>query len=172
MAEPPGGHGGRGNQILRPGARAILLDARDRLLLFRTRVPGGAVEAWITPGGGLEPGESHEAAARRELWEETGLRDAALGPWVWSRRQSWRWGETWYDSPERFFLVRVGRLDVRPQQLGGDGARIAARAPLVERGGDRRVERRLYPARPRAAAVAAGRRRAAGRAADRGRVGR
>ena len=32
------------------------------------------VRGWELPGGQLNPGESHEAAARREVWEETGLR--------------------------------------------------------------------------------------------------
>ena len=29
---------------------------------------------WAVPGGGLEPGESPEQAARREFWEETGCK--------------------------------------------------------------------------------------------------
>lgn len=29
---------------------------------------------WYLPGGGVEKGESFAAAARREVWEETGLR--------------------------------------------------------------------------------------------------
>lgn len=40
---------------------------------------------WITVGGGLEPGESHEEAARREVREETGLTHVTLGPEVWAR---------------------------------------------------------------------------------------
>jgi 8-oxo-dGTP pyrophosphatase MutT (NUDIX family) len=31
------------------------------------------VVRWITPGGGVEPGETHEEGAIRELFEETGL---------------------------------------------------------------------------------------------------
>lgn len=62
----------------RSTARVLLTDPDGRVLLFadsdRT-VPG--FRWWITPGGGIEPGESGAEAALRELSEETGLR---LGP--------------------------------------------------------------------------------------------
>jgi 8-oxo-dGTP pyrophosphatase MutT (NUDIX family) len=62
----------------RRSARVILADCADRLLLFES---GGF---WFTPGGGIEPGETIEQAATRELWEETGLLISAdkLGPVV------------------------------------------------------------------------------------------
>lgn|GEM_PF-31314 len=37
-------------------------------------------ETWETPGGHIEPGESPEFAARRELWEETGAVEFDLRP--------------------------------------------------------------------------------------------
>jgi 8-oxo-dGTP pyrophosphatase MutT (NUDIX family) len=62
----------------RRSARVILADCADRLLLFES---GGF---WFTPGGGIEPGETTEQAAIRELREETGLVIAPeqLGPVV------------------------------------------------------------------------------------------
>jgi len=62
----------------RRSARVILADVADRLLLLES---GGF---WFTPGGGIEPGETVEQAAARELWEETGLRVSPdrLGPVV------------------------------------------------------------------------------------------
>ena len=58
---------------LRRAVRAIVLDDEDRVLLceFTNRVTGA--RWWGTPGGGIEAGESDEAALRRELLEETGL---------------------------------------------------------------------------------------------------
>lgn len=68
-------------------ARILLFDAADRLLLMKGRLPSGrdAAGAWFTVGGGAEPGESVHQAAAREVVEETGFTDVALGPVVWRR---------------------------------------------------------------------------------------
>lgn len=39
---------------------------------------------WLTPGGGVEPGETYLEGAQRELFEETGLVVDNLGKPVWS----------------------------------------------------------------------------------------
>jgi 8-oxo-dGTP pyrophosphatase MutT (NUDIX family) len=49
------------------GVRAVLIDDRKVLLVRQTYLPG-----WQLPGGGVEPGETPEAAAAREALEETG----------------------------------------------------------------------------------------------------
>ncbi len=56
----------------RPAARILLVDGRGRALLFRF-TPADRPPFWVTPGGALEPGEAYGAAARRELFEETGI---------------------------------------------------------------------------------------------------
>lgn len=53
--------------ILRHAARVLVVDSLGRVLLQQYKVPGGADVFWATPGGGLDPGETHEAAARRVL---------------------------------------------------------------------------------------------------------
>jgi len=51
------------------GVRVMVVDG-DRVLLIRhTYVPG-----WQFPGGGVDPGETVEAAGMREVMEETGYR--------------------------------------------------------------------------------------------------
>jgi 8-oxo-dGTP pyrophosphatase MutT (NUDIX family) len=53
----------------------LLIDDRDRILLFADSDPGiPGVRWWITPGGGIDDGESEAVAAVREVEEETGLR--------------------------------------------------------------------------------------------------
>ena len=104
----------RANPTLRPAARVLLIDARDRLLLFRIIGQGadGTKTVWITPGGRLEDSESHEQAAQREIEEETGLRGIDLSPCVWERLHVFCLRDIWYESRERFFVACVERHTV------------------------------------------------------------
>jgi 8-oxo-dGTP diphosphatase len=53
-------------------ADCVVFDSGGRLLLIRRRHPPFAGQ-FALPGGFVDPGETTEAAARRELVEETGL---------------------------------------------------------------------------------------------------
>lgn len=58
----------------RSTSRLIIADRDDAVLLFLTYGKDHAVPPrWITPGGGVDPGEDFLVAGVRELREETGL---------------------------------------------------------------------------------------------------
>ena len=57
--------------VRRESARVALIDREGRVLLLHAVLPDE--DWWELPGGGLEPEETHEHAALRELSEETGI---------------------------------------------------------------------------------------------------
>ncbi|NLH81748.1 MAG: NUDIX domain-containing protein [Phyllobacteriaceae bacterium] len=61
----------------RRGVSVVVLDGDAVLLVRRGRAPAAGL--WAPPGGRIEAGETSEAAARREVFEETGLEVRLIG---------------------------------------------------------------------------------------------
>lgn len=105
---------------IRQAARVLLLDCDGRALLFRFVDPVNGSPFWITPGGGLDEGETFEDAAKRELREETGIvvdekpnasasgaQAVAMGPCVWIRTIDIRYGHKRFRQHERYFPLQL-----------------------------------------------------------------
>lgn len=112
----------------RKSARAILLNEQEQVLLVRhedalpaDRSRPEVLGYWATPGGGIEDGESAVEALRRELREELGLADVAIGRRVGVR-------EVQLDLPgvgsvlshETYYVCRVSETPV----LNWDGLSV------------------------------------------------
>lgn len=94
----------------RTASRVIVVDRQDRILLFCDTDPGYPDQHWwVTPGGGIDPGESERQAAVREVAEETGLQISEsdlIGP-VARRLVHHGYSDQVLAQEETFFLVRV-----------------------------------------------------------------
>jgi 8-oxo-dGTP pyrophosphatase MutT (NUDIX family) len=100
----------------RPAARVLVLSDRQRLLLLEAQDSRVGHRWWVAPGGGLAPGETFEAAAQRELQEETGL-VLPIGRWVWTRRHVFIWEGRRHDQYERYFVATTTEVPLTPSKL-------------------------------------------------------
>jgi ADP-ribose pyrophosphatase YjhB (NUDIX family) len=97
------------SQVTTPriGARVLLLDEHDRVLLMHARDPDDPDHHWWElPGGGLDPCETLEQAAMREVAEETGIELNQLGPQVWIRESRFRYRNRDHHRIDHVFLAR------------------------------------------------------------------
>ena len=127
----------------RTAVRVIVITDDDHVLLFADTDPGvPGVHWWVTPGGGVDPGETERQTGVRELFEETGLRvaeDALVGPLA-RRRVQHGYSDQVLDQTETFYLVRTPRFEVDiaghtpEEQLTLQGHRWWPRAELADAG--------------------------------------
>jgi TDG/mug DNA glycosylase family protein len=99
--------------VERDAVRALVLDRQGRVLLVRFWGPGRDRSWWGSPGGGIEPGESHEQALSRELLEEIGLEELEVGPLLFEHVGQFPWAKRLYRQRNVTYLVRVEEHEPR-----------------------------------------------------------
>ena len=82
-------------------AAAVLHDAEGRILVGQRPAGKTLAGLWEFPGGKLEPGEAAEAALRRELFEELGIRVQSCRPLM----------QLQYEYPERYVELLVWTVE-------------------------------------------------------------
>ena len=105
------------------GARAVVLDEKNRILMIRQRHEGRDI--WMVPGGAVEDGEDAAQAAIREVKEETGL-DVGIG------RLLWHVEEVSEERGQRFVNFFLASVTGGGLKLGADPERADAGQVLKE----------------------------------------
>ncbi|MET8845977.1 NUDIX domain-containing protein [Amycolatopsis sp. NPDC004625] len=120
---------------LRVGARVLLLNHDDEVLLIHARDPDNPDHHWWElPGGGRDPGEELEDTARREIAEETGLVVDEIGRKLWTRESRFTYRGRAHHRLDHVYLARTDR----------DAPQVALRHTANERVG--LIERRWWSA--------------------------
>ena len=78
--------------------------------MLRFRNPFGGKDVWLTPGGGIHPGEDDLTALHREVWEETGLRLPNDLPLIWRREHTYPLRDEQVRQSEDIYFARVARF--------------------------------------------------------------
>lgn len=111
----------------REATRVMLVNPRGETLLLRfsSRIlpdveAQGFSHFWGQPGGALEGGESLEDCARREVLEETGLKNITLGEPIASREFPLQLASGWHQAVEHYYLVRCEHFEPQLDALTAD----------------------------------------------------
>lgn len=106
----------------RETARIMLVDEQNRIFLLKTHFDPevGLPPRWLTPGGGIDSGESTLQAAVRELYEETGktVNPEDLGEPVLVASGRWDWadGLNYHTYTDTIYELKV--LNFQPDTSG------------------------------------------------------
>ncbi len=106
--------------LKRKSARVVLLNDLDQIYLINSVDPVDASKGswWELPGGGIDPGERSAETVKRELWEEGGIRDAVIGPVVWTQHVEFDFGGYHFDQDEVIHIARTTERSIgRPRGL-------------------------------------------------------
>ena len=99
--------------VHRATGRVLLSNQAGEYLFLLTHFDPevGLPPRWITPGGGIDPGETAVETAARELFEETGLKThlEELGELIqeFSGRWDWADGENFHTYTDYFYEYQV-----------------------------------------------------------------
>lgn len=95
----------------RPSARLLVLDEQNCVLLFKFVFKDGVLagkDFWATPGGAVNAGETFEEAAKRELFEETGIRIDSVDTHIAERQFVLTMPDGEHVAAhEKFFVIRT-----------------------------------------------------------------
>ena len=107
---------------IRPASRAVIMSPDRQILLVRFEFPAG--QRWALPGGGLDPGEDHLVALRRELIEELGFTITDIGPHIWTREHHFPFlNGLWDGQRDHIHLLLVDEAFAVKPQLSEDELR-------------------------------------------------
>ena len=101
----------------RETARIMLVDEQNRIFLLKTHFDPevGLPPRWLTPGGGIDSGESTLQAAVRELYEETGMtvspEDLGEPVLVASGRWDWADGLNYHTYTDTIYELKVQNFE-------------------------------------------------------------
>jgi predicted amidohydrolase len=101
---------------IREAVRCLIVDREGRALLLHYTDSQLGASCWVPPGGGLNPGEDHLTALRRELREELARDDFLVGPWIGCRCHTF-WIDRWITQRERWVLGTADPFEVDPSHV-------------------------------------------------------
>ena len=94
-------------------ASVAVIDERKRVLLVHVRDPADTNrEFLLLPGGEVEDGEHAEAAAARELYEETGIAGVPLRPVADAQLERFTFGGRRFRQSNAIFVASVESANV------------------------------------------------------------